>query len=227
MTAVVIAVPVLEQSLRQMVHVQSLALACLNNVVLAAPDLPGSPDTLWQFICTVLARYMTTTPDMDTLEDLTSILWTLLRRVEENLSAVNPSEPQVAALTQVATQSSFGQVRANTIGCLGILARKIHNNKTQLAALAEIFLRGLTDSEPSVVAEALNAIFDNFAEVNNNDVFAKLGMMPLLMQSGANAEKWLQEQSVKGETSNFTFARMEEAFENLQSFVDYKKQQNM
>jgi len=92
-----------------------------------------------------------------------------------------------------------------------------------IAEVGKLLLESLQDSSAAVIAEALNSIFDIFAEPNVNSVFTSLDMLRVLeafvphLKNKVKTEKKILDRSM--------WDRLDEARINLVRFIQYKKQQ--
>jgi hypothetical protein len=80
------------------------------------------------------------------------------------------------------------------------------------------------DKSPLVVAEALNSIFDIFAETQHNDLVNSSGMMNKLVKTLGFLRKKLKETD-KNPLREDERERFEESEENLNRFLKYKYEQ--
>ena len=114
-------------------------------------------------------------------------------------------------------------VRIHTIGIIGILGQQ-PDYSGLIPTIASALFAALDDSEPLVVAESLNSIFDVFAEPDHNVLCERLGMGRRLNQV---LEKTLPAamQEAKNDRDRELFERLDEVRINLRRFLQYKKVQ--
>jgi hypothetical protein len=112
---------------------------------------------------------------LDILEPVTSAMWTFLRKFSKGFTFA-PTPQQFQGLFFVARNSPSEEVRANCVGMLGIMGQQPQFHPV-LQELGSILLQCLGDPSFLVVAEALNSIFDVFAEPPVNEVVKQLDMM--------------------------------------------------
>ena len=85
------------------------------------------------------------------------------------------------------------------------------------------FLKLVLNASPWVLAEALNAVFDLFAEPESNEVVVALGLMPKLEALVPKIKAALKTR--RAEMGPDTVGRLKEAKLNLTRFIEYKRPQ--
>jgi len=198
----------------QLTVIQIRALNCLGNVLLVLQPIDlGDISPVWNFLCQLCA---TDSPSLELFEAISSGMWTIMRKYPR----FEPNVTQLEGIFQLAKNSPFSEVRTNTIGILGILGQQPKLTGS-LMDFATLLLHSLNDTSIFVINEALNSIFDIFAETEHNQLIQKLEMLPKLL-------KCLQSlRSKKGNSlmEEDTMLSLEEAEENLTRFMEYKYQQ--
>jgi len=194
------------------------AFSALSNLVLVLPSqaLDGE-QSLWNAL---IASNTSFVNDEEFLEITTAIEWSLLQKCPTLLVTKEQSEPFIFIM-----RSNSEEVRTNTVGILNILAQRLNPpTEETLTILGSIFLEKLADTSLLVVCEALNAIFDVFANDNfNASVFPKLDMINKLcaftpvFTSRLKSEKKRMNKELK--------ERLDDAKLNLSRFIKYKVQQ--
>ena len=146
------------------------------------------------------------------------LLWSLLRR--EDAKSIVFNDEQMKQI-RVMIRSESTRVRLHTCGMISTMCSRVESNKGASVSVATILCVALEDMDMLVVSEALNGVFDLFGETTRNDVFEMLGFMerlssllPILIRKFRSEGSHMEDVDV---------ARVDEALENLQRFLDYKR----
>lgn len=149
---------------------------------------------IWNFLCSLCVP----TASVDLLETVLAAMWTLLRICGNPITFL-PSPQQLELLSQITKMGATGEIKMSGAAIFGIigqhpLAASVIgvNSLTFLTHNKDIgaLLTGcLGDTSYEVVAEALNSIFDVFAEPNYNQVVVQLGMMQKLLECHKNLKR--------------------------------------
>jgi hypothetical protein len=206
--------------------VPSRALACLSSVLiwkrsaalLSEHDLSG----LWRALIGCIASG-STQANLEDGEPLAKCLSALLETQRASssssqlLATITPQDLQL--VLQLASMASSEVVRSCACGMLAVLGQRA----PQPAVLVEIgkcLLARTDDSSVTVLHDALDAIFDVFAEPPVNDIVRQLQMMPKL--KAALQRLRAERRSTDDEELN---ELVEESKENLERFIEYKAEQ--
>eukprot|EP00052_Salpingoeca_macrocollata_P023089 m.202252 g.202252 ORF g.202252 m.202252 type:complete len:328 (+) comp21953_c0_seq7:1937-2920(+) len=220
---------------RELLHavegVQLRALACLNNMLLLV-DLstmdPAFLSGLWAMLFQ-LGKTATPETSPDLVHSVLGSMWCILRKAVESpdtlLPALGITEEQVLHVC-AGIESPDGRVRssvAGVAGCLGQLAVF----RPHLPVFADLLLRALQDSSQWVMVEALNSIFDVFAEPDVNEVVVQKRLLetlqalrPVLQEAARSSGRGAR---ASGDAE--LHGRLDEARINLARFLKYKAKQ--
>lgn len=207
------------------------ALSCLSNMVqnvrdgMLVSDMQGLGDFLFELLMacsserSAFSSYVPVSERSDVV--CSKLLWTYLRRGDAT-KMVHLTDKQLGALESTLTSDTI-PIRLHVTGILSSLAARTSpsSNKRFVAYLATLHGKALRDADLLVVSEALNGVFDLFGEKDHNDVFAKLGVLSTLEELLSSMSSKFR--SEKGALSELVYMRIDEALENLERFVAYKK----
>mmetsp|Transcript_3287 Transcript_3287/g.4831 ORF Transcript_3287/g.4831 Transcript_3287/m.4831 type:complete len:319 (-) Transcript_3287:28-984(-) len=201
--------------------VQSTALTCLANLtIVLEPEQLGEIHDHWKFLCKLCSQ-SASKRSITTLVPITNAMYMLLRK------SIQSSKPLIMSIDQA--KSIFGlcqfqvhaQVRMHAVGIVGVLGQ-MKEYQSIIGEIATQLVKSLADSEPLVVVEALNAIFDCFAEPDMNQVVKKVNMMSALHQLLPKLKAKLH---AKSQLEQHQFEQIAEATLNLERFFEYKQNQ--
>jgi len=146
------------------------------------------------------------------------LLWGLLRR-KDSICSISLNEEHFRTIRLMIRSESI-RVRLHTCGMISAICSRVESNKDMSVAVATILSAALEDAELLVVSEALNGIFDLFGETTRDDVFQMLNFMKKLTSLlPVLVNKFRSECS---NMEDVDAARVDEALENLERFVNYK-----
>eukprot|EP00299_Pterocystis_sp_00344_P011526 c5392_g1_i3.p1 GENE.c5392_g1_i3~~c5392_g1_i3.p1 ORF type:complete len:637 (+),score=146.58 c5392_g1_i3:33-1913(+) len=155
------------------------------------------------------------------LEATLSLLWTLLRSIGQG-AALEIDEASFQMLCELAV-SSQEDIRSTCAGLFGVLAARPYNPPFHHKVGEALIWIIANDSSLGVVCEALNSIFDVFAEPEYNTPYTQLAMgekLRLLAQA-------LPQRIKSGKMSREDRDHAKDALNNLKRFITYKKQQGV
>jgi len=195
------------------VNIQLNALSSVSNMLLMFNKL-DDPLSVWNFLCSLCVP----SASADLLETILAAMWTLLRKCGNPIPFV-PSQQQLELLSAVTKLGATGEIKMSGAAIFGIIGQ--HPAAANFIGEIGILLLGcLTDSSLEVRAEALNSVFDVFAETNYNQVVVQLGMIQKLSECHSHLKKVLQSRALK--LDRHLSSRVEEAELNLERFLEYK-----
>eukprot|EP00026_Physarum_polycephalum_P019392 Phypoly_transcript_21384.p1 GENE.Phypoly_transcript_21384~~Phypoly_transcript_21384.p1 ORF type:complete len:150 (+),score=10.15 Phypoly_transcript_21384:36-485(+) len=136
-----------------------------------------------------------------------------------------PSNEVVAGIVQFARvpTEEYINLRSTAIGMLGVIAQLPQQSKNTLHEIGRLALETLSSPHAICIAEALNTIFDVFAETAHNDVVQNLEMLKILRAYVPHLK--LKVKNEKRTLSRDIWDRLDEAKLNLVRFLKYKKNQ--
>jgi len=201
---------------------QMRALGCISNLLMAYDvSAYGDPTVLWNlFFAQCKLPQVYSNPDL--MEQLSAVMWLLLKKLYHKKIPFVPTVEQAEALAQVAETFSSESLRVNAIGMLGIIAQS-PQMLPAMSNFARLFLKCSEDKSNVVVAEALNSIFDVFAETQHNQVVKETDMCNRLIKVLHNVKNTLK--TGRRKLQRDVRARLEECEINLSNFLKYKYEQ--
>mgnify|MGYP000439015060 FL=1 len=146
------------------------------------------------------------------------LLWSLLRR--EDARAIVLNDEQMKQI-RVMIRSESTRVRLHTCGMISAMCSRVESNRNASVSVATVLCVALEDLDMLVVSEALNGVFDLFGETTRDDVFEMLGFMKRLSSLLPTLTRKFRSESSNME--DVDIARVDEALENLERFIDYKR----
>jgi hypothetical protein len=174
------------------------------------------------------------------LSSLLSVLWAGLRRCLESCSDGSTQQLQGASLPLSAEHQQFISVltsaehcscestRRVAVGIVGTLGRFPppylplgEATAAQRGHIGSVLLAACSDSSLVVITEALNAVYDVYADVEHNDVFAALGFVGHLDALAPQLSSKIAAESKSMDPD--ARAELKEARFNLKRFVEYKR----
>ncbi|KAL6050883.1 protein import into nucleus, variant 2 [Balamuthia mandrillaris] len=217
--------------------VQLAALGCLSNMLLldSLSYEPIEMISLWNFL-SKMCEELASVEQMDTiclelLEHVTNSMWTLLRRAgnpaDSKSCVLVPSQGVATVILKLATPTLSTpppyQIQIHAIGMLAFVGQ-FAQLQPFIEDLGKVLVQAFESfsSSPALIAEALNTVFDVFAEPVHNDVFAALNMMHYLQ----SFVSWLEQQMQQPHDEDL-LERIDETKTNLINFIAYKQQQGM
>ncbi|RHZ51285.1 hypothetical protein Glove_481g103 [Diversispora epigaea] len=161
------------------------------------------------------------------LETLVGCLWTLSRGLDSNV----PLETnQIQILIDCFNSSVSESMNVKIIGTLGVIARRqnaIDDNKMVGTFLLTVIKNQAVQlSSPECMIEALNAIYDIYSDKNfdyDEPVFVRGGYLQLLERVIEVVHNMTK--TISKNTSRDLRLRADETYENLISFIEYKKKE--
>jgi hypothetical protein len=174
------------------------------------------------------------------LSSLLSVLWAGLRRCLENCSESGAQQQQGASLPLSGEHQQFislltsaehcscESTRQVAVGIMGALGRFPPPylplgaaTAAQRGQIGSVLLAALSDSSLLVITEALNAVYDVYADVEHNDVFAALGFVEHLEALAPQLTAKIAAESKEMDPD--ARAEFKEARFNLKRFTKYKR----
>jgi hypothetical protein len=92
----------------------------------------------------------------------------------ETLPSLPPQQPttdDLAGLQSLSKNQYSEEIRSNAVAALGVIAQ-MPQSASLMQTFGTLFIEALGDSSSWVFVEAINAIFDAFAEPDHNRVFS-------------------------------------------------------
>jgi hypothetical protein len=164
----------------------------------------------------------------DLLESATSAMRAITQKLVEVNSKTfnNVTESDLASLVACGASSSESRIRINIVHILGLLANN-NNASHKLVEDISTFLceAAARDVDLRVVAEALDKIFDIYAEDDTDPICEKVGLVTKLKQvvPGLKAKISMQKKSLSCE--DYSLIMM--AKTNLVRFIRYKEKRGL
>jgi len=212
-------------------NVKERAIACTCNLLLdkGAKSHLQDPGNIWECLCKICVQYYSS-PNLATdslaveiLENIAHAMWTLLRLFSQTVNPILiPSADNVQGIMQFAKLPFSENLRATSVGMLGIIGQ-LPNFAAAVGHIAKILLEGLEDSSAVVIAEALNSIFDIFAETNLNEVVKACDLVKVLESFLPHLKNKIRNE--KRMLDRMVWDRLDESRINLIRFIKYKKNQ--
>uniref|UniRef100_A0A669E5I8 HEAT repeat containing 3 n=1 Tax=Oreochromis niloticus TaxID=8128 RepID=A0A669E5I8_ORENI len=175
----------LQSHLSQMERVQSRALTCLHSILstMDAESLGGA--TALQEAAQHLSSLVFGAPDEEFLEAVISAMRSLLQMIASKNIPQCMTPQQLMSLSETATRCDVVSVRVNAVAILGITGSTLAKEKgtaETLQMIGNALLQVATrDPELVVNGEALDALFDVFADGEEAETAAKnISLLPAL-----------------------------------------------
>lgn len=150
----------------------------------------------------------------------TAAMGSALRRAAAAKTDVPISADEANLIMASALQAQSVETRMNAIGMLGCVGQR-SKNPTEIDVIARCLGSSLHDASLEVVAEALNAIFDVFADEEFDAIFRSAQLLGALEQTAAAVRSKLRAE--KKELDRALAAHVKETHLNLVRFIKYKK----
>lgn len=205
---------------------QVRAISALGNVlaiVQPAGLAAGFVGTLWAGLYS-LGSTSTASANPIFGESVTSTMFALVRRAiecPELAPQLVPTAAQLETLAKLAVSSADESTRVNLVGLMAGIGQ-LPLQAAALPGIGTVLVHAITaEQSPWVLSEALNGIFDCFAEPETNEVVAKLGMIKHLQVLAPKIAAALK----SGALDAHVAGRLEEASLNLGPFLEYKEPQ--
>ncbi|CAO3653544.1 unnamed protein product [Mucor hiemalis] len=211
------------------------SLECLNNFLLAMNELPrkfwfkdykSDATQLWRWLFDIANNVANSKPEEwardAILEVVISCLWALGRGLEQDIP-LNPSD--VGALCGTYEMIPLESMRIKIVGALGPIAIRqgdVFTNKN-IGVFIMTLLNDKT-TKPSVVVEALNFIYDVYSDAEfdyDSPVFVQGGFLNNLKQLFSSVRSMVK--SIDRRKNFDLRMRGDEALDNLNAFIKYKK----
>ncbi|KAL0480251.1 heatR3 [Acrasis kona] len=228
--------PLLTKERTIMVDGVSRAFNALSNMLLAAESSSTGINQIthgdwvktWDFVCALM--YQPITLSQDVLESLTQILWTLLRYtfnkniVDARFSLTEGSGVKLAEYCGAVCSNLNNSelLRINSVGLLSELGKRQHDVAKSVTLASLLLNRIETDPSLAVCSEALDALFDVYADEKYDLAVTETRMIDRLTQSSRGIQDRLKKLQ-KNELERDVVEKVKEARLNLNRFVKYKK----
>lgn len=208
-------VPPLVSYLNLLKRVNSVAIACLGNIVLSLPEEAlCNVQVLWNFLFVLLiAAFELPDVTLDSQRNIASTMFSLVRRTK-----IIPDEKQVELISKLFSHTD-PELRVYSVGILGKFA--LATMSPQIATLlAEIILKGLNDESGLVIVESIDTIFSVFDD-QFDEVTKSHNILQMLDQFAAYLKNKIQ--SVDQASNPLLFDKLNEVLINIPEFLKYKK----
>ncbi|KAF2074873.1 hypothetical protein CYY_003828 [Polysphondylium violaceum] len=220
LSAIAKSCPELVSNLVLLKVIYKRSITCLSNLlILYIPKDNALQQTLWDLLVKIAGHSITTSFDSEVIEMTTSSLWSIMRF---NPSIGFTKDSEVKSLIELGAKSP-SSVKTNLIGIIGISGQ---NGFCQpiLGEIGMFLLQCLNKDEPAeIISEALNSIFDVFAESPINTIFNQLNMLQHLEAFVPVIRNKIKLEKKKLDRS--LLDRLDESRINLTRFISYKKSQ--
>jgi len=209
------------------------ALACLTNALATAGTQTfleisqTNPQQLWNGLWNIIVSCLdqtaavATVTDLETSQTCLEVLWTLTRDAAPNIRHVTVDPTQLKVLCELSCTSPQEEIRVTCSGLLGVVGNRPFDAALHLVTAQALSQVVQGDASVIVVCEALNAIFDVFAEPEYNPPFHQVGMLDLLRQTAGNIGKRAKQQKLSRDERE----HVSETVANVKSFIVYKQKQ--
>eukprot|EP01117_Protostelium_nocturnum_P015046 TRINITY_DN5793_c0_g1_i1.p1 TRINITY_DN5793_c0_g1~~TRINITY_DN5793_c0_g1_i1.p1 ORF type:complete len:659 (+),score=250.18 TRINITY_DN5793_c0_g1_i1:107-2083(+) len=213
---------------------QTRALSLLTNLILMSSVQDLDANALWNFLCqqcsnlyTELSNVPDTTKKSEQyglyLDGVTYNMLLLLRKMSSQNKNFAIDQTHIKGILDLAKNSQFEETRVNALGMIGTLG-VLPACTSQLEIFGNVVLeRCLEDASESVVAEALNTVFDVFAEPESNAAFTSTDMLQKLKKTSTILNQKLKNPPKNADEE--ALEKLEEAEFNLKNFLKYKADQ--
>ncbi|KAJ6665974.1 hypothetical protein lerEdw1_000878 [Lerista edwardsae] len=205
--------------------VQYRALTCLHSILLVSDvDCLGGAAVL-QSLSQHLSQLVFSQPEIsqhtEFLEAVTSALRALLQMLASN------NIPQLMSLCEAGVHSSHVGVRMNVVGILGIagsVLAKVDDTAETLKMIGKFLLDvAMKDSSLVVMGEALDAIFDVFADGKEAEKAAEhIRLLPALKEFQPVFRSRIRKEG-KGQYSSDQLCVLDNVKLNLRRFIAYQE----
>uniref|UniRef100_A0A8C3P7W5 HEAT repeat containing 3 n=1 Tax=Chrysemys picta bellii TaxID=8478 RepID=A0A8C3P7W5_CHRPI len=217
--------------IRKMNTVQCRALTCLHSILLVSDvDCLGGASTL-QSLAQHLSQLVFSQPEFPThtefLEAVTSAMRALLQTMaSKNISQCMTPE-QLMSLCEAGVHSSNISVRVNVVSILGIagsVLAKIEDTAETLKMIGKFLLEvAMKDSSLVVAGEALDALFDVFADGTEAEKAAvQIKLLPALKEFQPVFKIRMRKEG-KGQYSTDQLCVLDNVKMNLRRFIAYQE----
>jgi len=209
---------------------QTKACLCLNNIVeaLTIEDLGGSEELfeVWKKLRDL--SMASNDQSEHILEASTSVMRATTQKLAKSQQMNQLSPEDLQKLAEIGGNSTNSNVRVNIVHLLGTIGQSCTQNDQVRISIANFLTEAATrDVELRVVAEALDKIFDMFAEDETDKLCSQVGLIGKLkkLQPGFKAKMSLFKQQRKFQGSNQaeTLAMANMVKNNLGRFIKYKE----
>ncbi|TMW68725.1 hypothetical protein Poli38472_006193 [Pythium oligandrum] len=150
----------------------------------------------------------------------TSAMWSVLRRSSAAKQQLPIAGEDANLIMHSALQSPSVEARLNTVGLIGCVGQQ-SRDPAENAVVGRCLLASLSDSSLEVVTEALNALFDVYADEDFDATFKELGLLPALESTSAAIKSKLRAEQKQMDRD--LLAHIKETQLNLTRFIKYKK----
>ncbi|KAJ3299253.1 hypothetical protein HK104_009556 [Borealophlyctis nickersoniae] len=229
------ASPAASKFVAQVGEVQLRALGCANNMFAAAgkewyevnaADVLQFWAGLFEIAHAAAARGAGFGAEL--VEAAVNTMWTLSRVVDGfKVFSIRPTADQVNALVQTgASSQSAESLRVKVVGVLGILGKL--QGQVDLNKAIGVFLMTTisTSNSPEIIAEALNAMYDIYADKEfdyDTPVFVQGGFLEKLKALYPSLRA--KAKGVDKRKLRAVRERVDEALLNLRAFIQYKEKE--
>ncbi|KAM7146505.1 HEAT repeat-containing protein 3 [Macrochelys suwanniensis] len=217
--------------IRKMNTVQCRALMCLHSILLVSDvDCLGGASTL-QSLAQHLSQLVFSQPEFPThtefLEAITSAMRALLQTMaSKNISQCMTPE-QLMTLCEAGIHSSNISVRVNVVSILGIagsVLAKVEDTAETLKMIGKFLLEvAMKDSSLVVAGEALDALFDVFADgIEAEKAAVQIKLLPALKEFQPVFKMRMRKEG-KGQYSTDQLCVLDNVKMNLRRFIAYQE----
>ena len=222
--------------MRMLNTLRTRAFLCLNNLVgsLGIDDLGGA-DRLFHTWTELGKLCLESGPAAAELkESASSAMRAIVHKLAENENVESASAPfaavtkeDLAKMLEFGASSEDPAVRTNVVnmaGNIGVMTVSSSGSEAAAEAVTQFLLEAAArDASLRVVGEALDKIFDMYAEDSTDALCEKVGVVGKLKQLRTGLKIKMQKQSKKGEDSSM----MKQTKVNLARFIKYKAQRGI
>nr|CAG32369.1 hypothetical protein RCJMB04_23o18 [Gallus gallus] len=217
--------------IKKMNTVQCRALTCLHSILLVSDvDCLGGASALQslaQHLSQLIFSKTELPEDTEFLEAITSALRALLQTMaSKNISQCMTPE-QLLALCEASIHSSNASVRVNVVSILGIsgsVLAKVQDTAETLKMIGKFLLEvAMKESSLVVAGEALDALFDVFADVKEAEKAAvQMKLLPALKEFQPMFKMRIRKEG-KGQYSTDQLCVLDNVKMNLRRFIAYQE----
>ena len=229
--------------MRMLNTLRTRAFLCLNNLVgsLGIDDLGGA-DRLFHTWTELGKLCLESGPaaaaegaaGAELKESASSAMRAIVHKLAENENVESASAPfaavtkeDLAKMLEFGASSEDPAVRTNVVnmaGNIGVMTVSSSGSEAAAEAVTQFLLEAAArDASLRVVGEALDKIFDMYAEDSTDALCEKVGVVGKLKQLRTGLKIKMQKQSKKGEDSSM----MKQTKVNLARFIKYKAQRGI
>lgn len=208
------------EGLQLLADVRGAALSCLANMLPIADASKFRASEMWSVLCAECTKEIEA-GDAAVLSEIFLALRFLSCRFGSDLSA---SASDMQHILEISCKPVANEdIQCHCMKIVASIAPYCNCDTQLVKRVGVVLLLKLATGSLSVRLEAMDAVFDLFAEPDHNEIVRQLKMMEKLRQAGAALEGIMEE--LQGEDREVVGESILNNIHNLQRFIEYKNAQ--